>query len=117
MPPPISEAGPSKRVSHFHSDSGSEDDHDNLAHSRNRKISLVKRQKLIRDADGAGNKKKGNGMMKVQSGSVGNKERQRKERAEELFQTRQALPFYQGQSLLQDHGFIHKEIGGELTGG
>lgn len=114
MPPPIrtSEAGPSKRVAHFPSDS--EDDE-----PQSRILSpLVKRQKLPNgtgtgtskangikrvNVNGNGEKdktlrkiKKVNGVVKAQNQNGGMRDKQRKERAEALLQTRQSLPFYQG---------------------
>lgn len=118
MPPPLrtSEAGPSKRVAHFPSDSEDDEPQSQL---QPRKLSpLVKRKKLpngttanvIKHVKGNGDilkdskkSKKVNGVAKVQNQNGGMRDKQRKERAEALLTTRQSLPFYQGLSLLSYH--------------
>lgn len=90
MPPVLPEAGPSKRTAHFASEASDEDDHHPAS-------PLVKRQALSSNGNGNGErtprkvaKINGHGGVKLSG------ERQRKERAELLFRTRQELPFYQG---------------------
>lgn len=104
MPPVISEPGPSKRVSTFkESDEEAEEQEQEpeelVPKRKNKKLTIngngndrkIKRQKLVNGhVDGRTN---GN-----ENGGSGEKNRKMRERAEELFEMRQELPFYQGDS-------------------
>jgi len=104
MPPVISEPGPSKRVSTFkESDDEAEEQEQEpeelVPKRKNKKLTIdgngngndrkIKRQKLVNGhVDGRTNGNK--------NGGGGDKNRKMRERAEELFEMRQELPFYQG---------------------
>jgi hypothetical protein len=98
MPPVISDPGPSKRVSTF---KGSDEEPEEQEEDIEELVTKRKNKKL---ANGDGSERKikrakvANGHVDgIVNGARGDKRGKMRERAEELFEMRQELPFYQGE--------------------